>query len=101
VTPGWLRSEMMLDAFEVTEDAWTTAQAPPGFMASETPRYVGRAIAAVAADPDRRRWNQTSVTAGELASHYGFTDVDGTQPDAWRYIADAEITPDTDSVHYR
>ena len=57
--------------------------APPGFAASETPRFVGRAVAALAADDGRARWNQRSVTAGELAREYGFTDLDGTQPDAW------------------
>jgi NAD(P)-dependent dehydrogenase (short-subunit alcohol dehydrogenase family) len=94
VTPGWLRSEMMLDAFGVSEDGWRDAVdparaddglpvAPPGFARSETPRYVGRAVAALAADPERSRWNQGSVTAAQLAREYGFTDVDGTQPDAW------------------
>jgi len=94
VTPGWLRSEMMLEAFGVTEDNWRDAldrppgaelpTAPPGFAQSETPRFVGRAVAALAADAERARWNQCSVTAGELARDYEFTDLDGTQPDAWR-----------------
>jgi NAD(P)-dependent dehydrogenase (short-subunit alcohol dehydrogenase family) len=94
VTPGWLRSEMMLAAFGVTEDNWRDAldrppgidlpAAPPGFAHSETPRFVGRAVAALAADSDRGRWNQCSVTAGQLAREYGFTDLDGSQPDAWR-----------------
>ena len=57
--------------------------APPGFANSETPRFAGRGIAAIAADPKRHRWNQCSVTAGELAREYGFTDLDGRQPDAW------------------
>ncbi|MQA97531.1 MAG: SDR family NAD(P)-dependent oxidoreductase [Streptosporangiales bacterium] len=86
VTPGWLRSEMMLDAYGVTEENWRDAvgeRAPADFAHSETPRYVGRGIAAVAADPDRARWNQRSVTAAELAAAYGHTDVDGTRPDAW------------------
>ena len=98
VTPGWLRSEMMLDAFGVSEDSWRDALdpargedglpvAPPGFAQSETPRYVGRAVAALAADPERSRWNQGSVTAAQLAREYGFTDLDGTQPDAWSDIA--------------
>jgi NAD(P)-dependent dehydrogenase (short-subunit alcohol dehydrogenase family) len=92
LTPGWLRSEMMLDAYGVTEASWRDAlapragrpQAPPDFAGSESPRYVGRAVAALAADPNRSRWNQQSVTAGELARTYGFTDLDGTQPDVWR-----------------
>lgn len=93
VTPGWLRSELMLDHFSVTEENWREAlladrpdggpPAPPCFAASETPRFVGRAVAALAADPERARWNQASVTAADLARAYGFTDVDGTQPDCW------------------
>jgi len=91
VTPGWLRSEMMLDGFGVTEESWHDAltpregqpTAPPGFATSESPRYVGRAVVAMAADPDRMRWNQRSVSSGQLAQEYGFTDLDGTQPDSW------------------
>jgi len=93
ITPGWLRSEMMLDAFGVTEPTWRTAlqpdraggypPAPAGFADSESPRYVGRAVAALAAGPGRARWNQQSVTAARLAREYGFTDIDGSQPDAW------------------
>ncbi|CAN7417876.1 SDR family oxidoreductase [Phenylobacterium sp. LjRoot225] len=98
ITPGWLRSEMMLDNFAVTEADWRDAltdrgpgrpQAPPGFAASESPRYVGRAVAALASDPARSRWNQASLTASELARCYGFTDTDGSQPDAWRHISEA------------
>ena len=83
VTPGWLRSEMMLDAFGVTEESWRDADAPEGFQQSESPRFVGRGIAALAGDPDRARWNQRSVTAADLAAEYGVTDLDGTRPDAW------------------
>lgn len=101
VTPGWLRSEMMLEAFGTTEADWRNATAPPGFAASESPRFVGRAIAAIAADDDRTRWNQQSVTAGELAHHYGFTDVDGSRPDAWGYMAEAEHHPGADPNDYR
>jgi NAD(P)-dependent dehydrogenase (short-subunit alcohol dehydrogenase family) len=89
LTPGWLRSEMMLDAFGVSEDNWRDApgrSAPPDFALSESPRYVGRAVAALAADPGRARWNQRSVSSGQLAREYGFTDVDGSRPDIWRYI---------------
>lgn len=95
ITPGWMRSEIMLEAYGVTEATWRDALdpnrqdgpvAPPGFAASETPRYVGRAVTALAIDPDRRRWNQKSVTAADLAREYGFTDLDGTQPDAWAQI---------------
>jgi NAD(P)-dependent dehydrogenase (short-subunit alcohol dehydrogenase family) len=94
VTPGWLRSEMMLEAFGVTEETWREAlqerpdrpTAPPDFALSESPRYVGRAVAAVAADPNRKRWNQQSLTSGRLAAEYGFTDLDGSRPDVWRYM---------------
>jgi NAD(P)-dependent dehydrogenase (short-subunit alcohol dehydrogenase family) len=96
ITPGWLRSEMMLDNFGVSEDNWRDAvertTAPPDFALSETPRYVGRAVAALAADPDRARWNQKSVDSGYLAREYGFTDVDGSQPDSWRYIEEVRET---------
>jgi NAD(P)-dependent dehydrogenase (short-subunit alcohol dehydrogenase family) len=92
ITPGWLRSEMMLDGFGVTEDNWRDcmdpnrpggATAPPDFVHSETPRYVGRCIAAMASDPDRARWNQQSIDSGSLAKIYDVYDTDGTQPDVW------------------
>jgi NAD(P)-dependent dehydrogenase (short-subunit alcohol dehydrogenase family) len=89
VTPGFLRSEMMLELFGVAEHNWREFTGPPEFAVSESPRYVGRAVAALAADPSRARWNQRSLTSGELADAYGFTDVDGTQPQVWRYIADS------------
>lgn len=97
LTPGFLRSEMMLDLFEVTEESWRNAVSPqpgsnatvdPTFAVSESPRYVGRAVAALSADPDRSRWNQRSVTSVRLAHEYGFTDLDGSQPDIWRYFAE-------------
>ncbi|MFS7875551.1 SDR family oxidoreductase [Streptomyces asiaticus] len=93
VTPGWLRSEMMLEAYGVGEDNWRDAllpdrgegrpTAPEAFASSESPRYVGRAAAALAADPGRARWNQRSVSSAELAREYGFTDIDGSRPDSW------------------
>jgi NAD(P)-dependent dehydrogenase (short-subunit alcohol dehydrogenase family) len=85
ITPGWLRSEMMLEAYNVTEENWRAASAPPGFAVSESPRYVGRAVVALATDPRRERWNQQSVTSAQLAAEYGFTDIDGSRPDVWRY----------------
>ena len=93
ITPGWLRSEMMLEAFRTTETDWRAAvgvTAPPDFTHSESPRFVGRAVAALAADPDRTRWNGASVDSGSLAREYGFTDVDGTQPDIWPIIVASE-----------
>jgi len=93
VTPGWLRSEMMLENYHVTEANWRDAlvpgradggpTAPAAFTESETPRFVGRGVAAIAADPDRARWNQRSASSIQLAHEYGFTDVDGRRPDAW------------------
>jgi NAD(P)-dependent dehydrogenase (short-subunit alcohol dehydrogenase family) len=101
ITPGFLRSEMMLAAFGVTEDNWPVAEGPPDFQVSESPRYVGRAVAALAADPGRSRWNQRSVSSGELAAVYGFTDLDGTRPDVWRYMHDAATDPSVDPADYR
>jgi NAD(P)-dependent dehydrogenase (short-subunit alcohol dehydrogenase family) len=99
LTPGWLRSEMMLEHYGVTEDNWREATVgSPHFVAiSESPRFVGRAVAALAADPDLHRRNGGSFSSGGLAREYGFTDVDGSQPDCWRYIVevqDAGLPPD-------
>ena len=91
ITPGWLRSEAMLDAYKVTEANWQDAtRIQPHFAIAETPAYVGRAVAALAADPDRARWNGQSLSSGQLAKVYGFTDVDGSQPDAWRYLIEVQ-----------
>jgi NAD(P)-dependent dehydrogenase (short-subunit alcohol dehydrogenase family) len=91
ITPGWLRSEMMLEAFAVGEENWREATARvPHFAISETPRFVGRAVAALAADPDRGRWNGQSLSSGQLAKVYGFTDLDGSRPDAWRYVREVQ-----------
>ncbi|WP_331371478.1 SDR family oxidoreductase [Sinorhizobium chiapasense] len=87
LTPGWLRSEMMLEAFGVTEPNWRdAAEKQPHFVISETPHFIGRAVAALAADPDKARWNGTSLSSGGLAKVYGFTDLDGSRPDCWRYM---------------
>jgi len=91
LTPGWLRSEAMLEGFGVTEANWRDAtERIPHFAIAESPRFVGRAVAALAADPDVARWNQQSLSSGELARVYGFTDVDGSQPDAWRYMVEVQ-----------
>jgi NAD(P)-dependent dehydrogenase (short-subunit alcohol dehydrogenase family) len=91
LTPGWLRSEAMLDAYGVTEENWRDAtKASPHFAISESPRFVGRAVAALAQDPDVARWNGQSLSSGQLAQIYGFTDVDGSQPDAWRYVVEVQ-----------
>ncbi len=103
ITPGWLRSEMMLEIYGVTEETWRDgAKANPHFGISETPTYVGRAVAALAADPDVARWNGKSTSSGELARVYGFTDVDGSQPDAWRYMVEVmDAGKDADANSYR
>jgi NAD(P)-dependent dehydrogenase (short-subunit alcohol dehydrogenase family) len=89
LTPGWMRSEAMLENHGVTEANWRDAtQRTPHFCISESPRYVGRAVAALAADPDAARWNGQSLSSGQLAQAYGFTDLDGTRPDCWRYMVE-------------
>ncbi len=91
LTPGWLRSEAMLEAYGVREDNWRDAIVKsPHFAISETPHFVGRAVAALAADPDRARWNGQSLSSGGLAQVYGFTDLDGSRPDAWRYVPEVQ-----------
>ncbi|MGW0996788.1 SDR family oxidoreductase [Streptomyces sp. NPDC002520] len=91
LTPGWMRSEIMLDLFGVREDNWRDAlDREPHFAISETPRFVGRAVAALAADPDVSRHNGHSLSSGGLAQEYGFTDVDGSRPDAWRYMVEVQ-----------
>ncbi|HET6953150.1 MAG TPA: SDR family oxidoreductase [Acidimicrobiales bacterium] len=111
LTPGWMRSEMMLEHYGVTEDRWREVldrpvQPPfpdPGhFGISETPRFTGRAVVALAADPAVARWNQASLSSGQLAREYGFVDLDGSAPDAWRYmveVQDAGKPPD--ALSYR
>jgi NAD(P)-dependent dehydrogenase (short-subunit alcohol dehydrogenase family) len=87
LTPGFLRSEWMLDHFGVREDNWRDAIAQePAFAISESPVFVGRALAALAADEDRQRWNGQSLSSGQLAKVYGFTDTDGSAPDAGPFI---------------
>lgn len=108
ITPGWLRSEMMLDNFGVSEENWrdaigTTAgndrpRAPADSALSESPRFVGRAVVALTADPNRARWNKNSVSSGQLASDYGFQDVDGSQPDIWRFMEEVR-EPGLDANH--
>ncbi|MFF0476273.1 SDR family oxidoreductase [Streptomyces sp. NPDC004284] len=101
VTPGWLRSEQMLAGFGVTEENWRDATGKiPDFGVSESPVYVGRAVAALAADPDRHRWTGRSLSSGELAKEYGFTDADGSRPDAWGFLVASE-TGRPDVADYR
>jgi NAD(P)-dependent dehydrogenase (short-subunit alcohol dehydrogenase family) len=90
LTPGWLRSEMMLDNYGVTEKTWREAGNPHFVAISESPRFVGRAVAALAADPELPRRNGGSFSSGGLAWEYGFTDVDGSRPDCWRYMVEVQ-----------
>ncbi|MBU6535926.1 SDR family oxidoreductase [Streptomyces sp. NPDC057245] len=91
LTPGWMRSEIMLDHYGVREENWRDAlDRVPHFAVSESPRYVGRAVAALAADPGVARFNGRSLSSGGLAREYGFTDLDGSRPDAWRYLVEVQ-----------
>jgi NAD(P)-dependent dehydrogenase (short-subunit alcohol dehydrogenase family) len=104
LTPGFLRSEEVLEHFGVTEETWRDGIAKDRWFAiSETPRYIGRAVAALAADPDRARWSGQALSSGVLAKHYGFTDLDGSQPEASRYFAEVYFgdKKDADVADYR
>jgi hypothetical protein len=81
---------MMLEHFGVTEATWREADVPHFAAISESPRFVGRAVAALAADPDVHRRNGGSFSSGGLAQEYGFTDVDGSRPDCWRYLVEVQ-----------
>ncbi|WP_058304422.1 SDR family oxidoreductase [Gorillibacterium timonense] len=88
VTPGWLRSEAMLQNFGVTEQTWReVCQTTPGFAISESPTYVARGIAKLAADPENSRYAGSILTARQLAEFYHVTDIDGSRPDCWGLIA--------------
>ncbi|WP_328605056.1 SDR family oxidoreductase [Amycolatopsis sp. NBC_00345] len=102
-TPGWLRSEAMLDIFGVTEENWRDATArEPYFAISETPTFAGRTVAALAADPDRHSWTGQTLSSGQLAAHYGINDLDGSRPDAWRYVVEVQDAgKDPDTTGYR
>jgi len=88
VTPGWLRSERMLENRGVTESNWRDACAKmPGFAISDSPAYVARGVAALTQDSDPSRWADTIISARQLADPYGVTDTDGSKPDCWGYLA--------------
>jgi NAD(P)-dependent dehydrogenase (short-subunit alcohol dehydrogenase family) len=95
LTPGFLRSEAVLDHFGVTADTWREGIAKDRhFAASETPRYVGRAVAALASDANVERWSGQALSSWRLSREYGFTDTDGSRPD-WgahyaAHVANAE-----------
>jgi len=88
VTPGWLRSEQMLENFGVTENTWRDAcLKTPGFGISESPAYVASGVAALALEADADRWAGTIISARQLADAYDVTDTDGSRPDCWGYLA--------------
>ncbi|MCL4394178.1 MAG: SDR family oxidoreductase [Chloroflexi bacterium] len=91
VTPGFLRSEAMLDHFGVTEQNWREgAQQDKFFAFSETPHYIGRAVAALASDPNLMVKSGQTLATWDLAEEYGFTDLDGSRPH-WQRNYEAEI----------
>ena len=103
LTPGWIRSEAMLEHFGVREANWRDAlERVPGFAISESPTYVGRGVAALVADPDHGRFAGQGLSSHDLAAAYGVTDTDGSQPDCWRLIADHGFDHgDADVTGYR
>ncbi|MFC3892586.1 SDR family oxidoreductase [Lentzea rhizosphaerae] len=107
-TPGFLRSEQMLETFGVTEANWRDAiEKVPDYALSETPHYLGRGLAHLAADPDRRRFAGQCLSSWRLKREYGFTDLDGSQPDWGRWWDDvvkpriAGTIVDADPEQYR
>ena len=96
-SPAWPLSSWRRRGVGTALLTWQEAtRIQPHFAISETPRFVGRAVAALAADPDKARFNGESLSSGGLAQVYGFTDLDGSRPDAWRFIADGrpkDVTP--------
>ncbi|WP_166971734.1 SDR family oxidoreductase [Brevibacterium atlanticum] len=108
ITPGWLRSEMMLDLFGTDEDNWmrdslneNRSVPPRDFAISETPHLLGRSVVALAGDPDRHRFNTTTQDTHSLATHYGFTDLDGSRPNSWSFIAALQDDPTADARAFR
>jgi NAD(P)-dependent dehydrogenase (short-subunit alcohol dehydrogenase family) len=88
LTPGFLRSEEMLEHFGVTESNWRDgANKDPNFIASETPRYIGRAVAALAADPNVSRFAGQALSSWGLSEIYEFTDLDGSKPHWGRHFS--------------
>ncbi len=91
LSPGWMRSEIMLEVFGVLEENWQNgASVDPHFIISESTRYVGRAVAALAMDSNKQELNGCSFSSGALAKKYNFFDIDGSQPDAFRYLVEVQ-----------
>lgn len=94
ITPGFLRSESVLEHFGVTEDNWRDAgRKDPNFLVSESPLFVGRAVAALAGDPKVMDRTGMLVSSWELSRDYGFTDYDGRRPDWGRHTIDFSVLP--------
>ena len=95
ITPGFLRSESMLEYFGVTEKNWRQAgDEDKYFLGSETPLFVGRAVAALSGDPDVFARSGKLTSSWELAHHYGFTDADGSIPDMGAQLRAAAVELD-------
>lgn len=95
-TPGFLRSEQMLEEFGVTEENWRDAvERVPDYVMSETPHYLGRGLAHLAADKRRARFSGQCLSSWRLMREYGFTDLDGSQPD-WGRWHDEVVEPGVD-----
>ena len=91
VTPGWMRSEQMLENFGVTESNWRDALPDrPHFCISESPTFVARGVVALACDPLAKRWSGRVLSSADLGREYGVTDTDGSRPDCWRYTVEVE-----------
>lgn len=108
ITPGWLRSEMMLDLFDTSEETWFAdaldgkREVPPAdFAISETPELLGRGIVALASDERRERFNTLTLSSFDLAEEYGFDDIDGSRPDSWSFIAEKQRNPAVNPSDYR
>lgn len=108
ITPGWLRSEMMLDLFDTSEETWlrdsldADRELPPeDFAISETPHLLGRAVVALATDPERHRFNTRTLSTHELGDNYGICDIDGSRPDSWAFIAAKEADSGVVARDYR
>jgi NAD(P)-dependent dehydrogenase (short-subunit alcohol dehydrogenase family) len=104
ITPGFMRTEAILEQFGVSEANWrdaaeNNAEAKHfGFIDSETPCFVGRAVAALAADPGVARWSGGVFSSWGLSEVYGFTDLDGTRPNIWLTV-EATLAKSSESAH--
>lgn len=108
ITPGWLRSEMMLDLFDTCEQTWLAdsldlrRELPPtDFAISETPHFLGRTLVALASDPDRHRFNTRTLSCCELGNLYDIDDIDGSRPDSWTFMAAKEADSGANARDYR